>query len=75
MIRDKEIEALQSELDNYKALHNRALDMNVKLRNEIEELKKGNDARIRELKAENGILERTIDVYVRKLAQMRSKQK
>ena len=75
MIRDKEIDALQSELDNYKSLYNRALETNSKLRKEIEDLKKGNDARIRELKAENGILERTIDVYVRKLAKMRATQK
>ena len=75
MIRDKEIDALQSELDNYKSLYNRALETNSKLRKEIEELKKGNDNRLKELKAENGILERTIDVYVRKLAKMRATQK
>lgn len=75
MIRDKEIDALQSELDNYKSLYNRALESNSKLRKEIEELKKGNDSRLKELKAENGILERTIDVYVRKLAKMRATQK
>lgn len=75
MIRDKEIDALQSELDNYKSLYNRALESNSKLRKEIEELKKGNDVRLKELKAENGILERTIDVYVRKLAKMRATQK
>ena len=75
MIRDKEIDALQSELDNYKSLYNRALETNSKLRKEIEELKKGNDVRRKELKAENGILERTIDVYVRKLAKMRATQK
>ena len=75
MIRDKEIDALQSELDNYKSLYNRALETNSKLRKEIEELKKGNDSRLKELKAENGILERTIDVYVRKLAKMRATQK
>ena len=75
MIRDKEIDALQSELDNYKSLYNRALESNSKLRKEIEELKKGNDFRLKELKAENGILERTIDVYVRKLAKMRATQK
>ena len=75
MIRDQEIDALQSELDNYKSLYNRALESNSKLRKEIEELKKGNDSRLKELKAENGILERTIDVYVRKLAKMRATQK
>ena len=75
MIRDKEIDALQSELDNYKSLYNRALESNSKLRKEIEELKKGNDVRLKELRAENGILERTIDVYVRKLAKMRATQK
>ena len=75
MIRDKEIDALQSELDNYKSLYNRALESNSKLRKEIEELKKGNDNRLKELRAENGILERTIDVYVRKLAKMRATQK
>ena len=75
MIRDKEIDALQSELDNYKSLYNRALESNSKLRKEIEELKKGNDSRLKELRAENGILERTIDVYVRKLAKMRVTQK
>ena len=75
MIRDKEIDALQSELDNCKSLYNRALESNSKLRKEIEELKKGNDVRLKELKAENGILERTIDVYVRKLAKMRATQK
>ena len=75
MIRDKEIDALQSELDNYKSLYNRALESNSKLRKEIEELKKGNDSRLKELKAENGILERTIDVYVRKLAKARATQK
>lgn len=75
MIRDKEIDALQSELDNYKSLYNRALESNSKLRKEIEELKKGNDVRLKELKAENGILERTIDVYVRKLAKMRAVKK
>ena len=75
MIRDKEIDALQSELDNYKSLYNRTLETNSKLRKEIEELKKGNDSRLKELKAENGILERTIDVYVRKLAKMRATQK
>ena len=75
MIRDKEIDALQSELDNYKSLYNRALESNSKLRKEIEELKKGNDSRLKELKAENGILERTIDVYVRKLAKMRAVKK
>ena len=32
MIRDKEIDALQSELDNYKSLYNRALETNSKLR-------------------------------------------
>ena len=75
MIRDKEIDALQGELDNYKSLYNRTLETNSKLRKEIEELKKGNDSRLKELKAENGILERTIDVYVRKLAKMRATQK
>ena len=75
MIRDKEIDALQSELDNYKSLYNRALESNSKLRKEIEDLKKGNDSRLKELRAENGILERTIDVYVRKLAKMRATQK
>ena len=75
MIRDKEIDALQSELDNYKSLYKRALESNSKLRKEIEELKKGNDSRLKELKAENGILERTIDVYVRKLAKMRAVKK
>ena len=75
MIRDKEIDALQSELDNYKSLYNRTLETNSKLRKEIEELKKGNDVRLKELRAENGILERTIDVYVRKLAKMRATQK
>ena len=75
MIRDKEIDALQSELDNYKSLYNRALESNSKLRKEIEELKKGNDFRLKELKVENGILERTIDIYVRKLAKMRATQK
>ena len=75
MIRDKEIDALQSELDNYKSLYNRALESNSKLRKEIEELKKGNDVRLKELRAENGILERTIDVYVRKLAKARATQK
>ena len=75
MIRDKEIDALQSELDNYKSLYNRTLETNSKLREEIEELKKGNDVRLKELRAENGILERTIDVYVRKLAKMRATQK
>ena len=75
MIRDKEIDALQGELDNYKSLYNRTLETNSKLRKEIEELKKGNDSRLKELRAENGILERTIDVYVRKLAKMRATQK
>ena len=75
MIRDKEIDALQSELDNYKSLYNRTLETNSKLRKEIEELKKGNDSRLKELRAENGILERTIDVYVRKLAKMRAVKK
>ena len=75
MIRDKEIDALQSELDNYKSLYNRALESNSKLRKEIEDLKKGNDNRLKELKVENGILERTIDIYVRKLAKARATQK
>lgn len=75
MIRDKEIESLQSELDNYKSLYNRTMESNSKLRKEIEELKKGNDVRLKELKAENGVLERTIDIYVRKVAQMRAKAK
>ena len=75
MIRDKEIDALQQELDNYKALHSKALEMNVKLRKQIEDLKNGNDVRLKELKAENGVLERTIDIYVRKLAQARAKAK
>ena len=75
MIRDKEIETLQSECDNYKSLYNRAMETNSKLRNEIEDLKKGNDSRLKELRAENGVLERTIDIYVRKVAQLRSKAK
>lgn len=75
MIRDKEIESLQSELDNYKSLYNRAMESNSILREEVEVLKKGNDHRLKELKAENGVLERTIDIYVRKVAQMRAKAK
>ena len=75
MIRDKDIENLQTEVDNYKSLYNRALETNSKLRKEIEDLKKGNDNRLKELKVENGILERTIDIYVRKLAKARATQK
>ena len=75
MIRDKEIDALQNEVDNYKSLYNRTLETNSKLRKEVEELKKGNDVRLRELKAENGVLERTIDIYVRKVAELRSRAK
>ena len=75
MIRDKEIDALQTEVDNYKSLYNRTLETNSKLRKEVEELKKGNDVRLRELKAENGVLERTIDIYVRKVAELRSRAK
>ena len=59
----------------YKSLYNRTMESNSKLRKEIEELKKGNDVRLKELKAENGVLERTIDIYVRKVAQMRTKAK
>ena len=75
MIRDKEIDALNDELDNYKALYNKALADNSKLRKENADLKKGIDERLREVKAENGVLERTIDIYVRKLAQARAKAK
>ena len=75
MLRDKDIEALKDELDNYKALYNKALTDNSNLRKQIDDLKKGNDGRLRELKAENGVLERTIDIYVRKLAQARAKAK
>ena len=75
MIRDKEIDALNDELDNYKALYNKALADNSKLRKENADLKKCIDERLREVKAENGVLERTIDIYVRKLAQARAKAK
>lgn len=75
MIRDKDIENLQTEVDNYKALYNNALADNAKLWKENAELKKGNDNRLKELKVENGILERTIDIYVRKLAKARATQK
>ena len=75
MMRDKELESLNDELDNYKALYNKALKENAKLRKENEDLKKGIDVRLKEVKAENGALARTIDIYVRKLAQARAKAK
>ena len=42
-----------------------------KLREEVKKLRAGKDSYVEQLKAENGILERTIDIYVRKLAESR----
>ena len=69
MIRDKEIERLQTEMENIKRLYDYSLK--EKLREEVKKLRAGKDSYIEQLKAENGILERTIDIYVRKLAESR----
>lgn len=71
MIRDKEIEALKGQIENIQRLYDYTLNENKKLRLEIEELKSGENARIKQLKADMGILERTVDIYVRKLAEAR----
>lgn len=71
MIRDKEIERLQTEMENMKRLYDYSLKECEKLREEVKHLKSGKDAYVEQLKAENGILERTIDIYVRKLAESR----
>lgn len=75
MIRDKEIEALKFQIENIQRLYDYTQNENKKLRLEIEKLKSGQDAYIKQLKADMGILERTIDIYVRKLADARSKEK
>lgn len=72
MIRDKEIEALQGQIENIQRLYDYTLNENKKLRLEIEELKSGQNAYIKQLKADMGILERTVDIYVRKLAEARN---
>lgn len=72
MIRDKEIEALQGQIENIQRLYDYTLNENKKLRLEIEELKSGQNAYIKQLKADMGILERTVDIYVRKLAEART---
>ena len=71
MIRDKEIERLQNEMENIKRLYDYSLKECEKLREEVKKLRAGKDSYIEQLKAENGILERTIDIYVRKLAESR----
>lgn len=71
MIRDKEIERLQTEMENMKRLYDYSLKECEKLREEVKKLRAGKDSYVEQLKAENGILERTIDIYVRKLAESR----
>lgn len=71
MISDKEIERLQTEMENMKRLCDYSLKECEKLREEVKKLRAGKDSYIEQLKAENGILERTIDIYVRKLAESR----
>lgn len=71
MIRDKEIERLQTEMENIKRLYDYSLKECEKLREEVKKLRAGKDSYVEQLKAENGILERTIDIYVRKLAESR----
>ena len=71
MIRDKEIERLQTEMENIKRLYDYSLKECEKLREEVKKLRAVKDSYIEQLKAENGILERTIDIYVRKLAESR----
>ena len=71
MIRDKEIERLQTEMENIKRLYDYSLKECEKLREEVKNLRAGKDSYVEQLKAENGILERTIDIYVRKLAESR----
>ena len=64
MINDKRIEALNAEIDS--------------LKERIKEQAKAmieKDRTIRDLRAENGILERTIDIYVVKLSKAREEAK
>lgn len=72
MIRDKKIEELEQTIENLQRLYDHVLGENKKLREEIEKLKAGENAYIKQLKADMGILERTVDIYVRKAAEARN---
>ena len=74
MIRDKEIERLQTELENIKRLYDYSMTENTRLREKVESLENQRNNTIRELKADIGILERTIDHYVREIAELRAKK-
>lgn len=73
MIRDKEIERLQTEVENIKRLYDYSMTENARLREQVERLQNSQNAEVKQLKADIGILERTIDIYVRKLAEARIK--
>lgn len=73
MLRDKEIDRLNTEVENIKRLYDYTMTENARLREQIERLTNGQNAEVRQLKADIGILERTIDIYVRKLADARAK--
>lgn len=73
MLRDKEIDRLTTEVENIKRLYDYSMAENTRLREQVERLTNGQNAEIRQLKADIGILERTIDIYVRKLADARAK--
>ena len=73
MIRDKEIEALESQVKNYQHLYAKVLEENEKLKDEMENVKRQCDLKIRQAKADLGILERTIDIYVQRLREERAK--
>ena len=64
MINDKRIDALNEEIDNLKER------IKQQAKTIIER-----DRTIRDLRAENGILERTIDIYVVKLSKAREEAK
>lgn len=62
MINDKRIDALNAEIEEQKQQLHRQAQIIVE-----------RDKEIRELKAYNGVLERTLEIYVMKLADVRAK--
>ena len=74
MIRDKEIERIQTEKENVQRLYEYTMKENERLREEVERLEKERQQVARGLKADIGILERTIDHYVREIAELRAKK-